>query len=117
MDRDIRAAVYEELVTDPLIDADDIVVGVFNGDVPLDGTVPSQAERSEAAAVAQRVAGVTVVHNLPDSASPIRSRSGTADKGPTAKQQIKEPYGNTALQDHVQGWLDSDPAQGLEALP
>lgn len=63
MDRDIRAAVYEELVTDPLIDADDIVVGVFNGDVPLDGTVPSQAERSEAAAVAQRVAGVTVVHN------------------------------------------------------
>ncbi len=51
MDRDIRAAVYEELVTDPLIDADDIVVGVFNVDVPLDGTVPSQAERSEAAAV------------------------------------------------------------------
>lgn len=25
-DRDIRAAVYEKLVTDPLIDADDIVV-------------------------------------------------------------------------------------------
>jgi hypothetical protein len=33
MDRDIRAGVYEELVTDPLIDADDIVVEVFNGDV------------------------------------------------------------------------------------
>ena len=43
MDRGIRAAVYEELVTDPLIDADDIVVEVFNGDVSLDGTVPSQA--------------------------------------------------------------------------
>ena len=28
-DRDIRAAVYEKLVTDPLIDADDIVVEVF----------------------------------------------------------------------------------------
>jgi len=39
---DIRAAVYEELVTDPLIDADDIVVEVFNGDVSLEGTVPSQ---------------------------------------------------------------------------
>ena len=28
MDRDIRAAVHEELVADPLIDADDIVVEV-----------------------------------------------------------------------------------------
>ena len=35
------AAVHEELVTDPLIDADDIVVEVFNGKVVLNGTVPS----------------------------------------------------------------------------
>jgi len=63
-DRDIRAAVYEELVTDPLIDADDIEVEVFNGAVMLNGTVPSQAQRSEAPAAAQRVDGVTMVDNL-----------------------------------------------------
>jgi osmotically-inducible protein OsmY len=64
MDSDIRAAVHEELVTDPRIDADDIVVEVFNGEVSLNGTVPSQTQCSEAVAAAQRVAGVTVVHNL-----------------------------------------------------
>jgi len=64
MDRDIRAAVYEELVTDPRIDADDIVVGLLLGDVTLNGTVPSQAQRSEAAAAARRVAGATTVENL-----------------------------------------------------
>ena len=31
MDRDIRAAVYEELVSDPRIDADGIVVDIFGG--------------------------------------------------------------------------------------
>ena len=64
MDRDIRAAVYEALVTDPRIDADDIVVDIFGGDVTLNGTVPSQAQRSEAAAAARRVAGATTVQNL-----------------------------------------------------
>ena len=64
MDRDIRAAVYEALVADPRIDADDIVVEVFAGDVTLNGTVPSQAQSSEATAVAQRVAGGTAVQNL-----------------------------------------------------
>ena len=64
MDRDIRAAVQEELVTDPRIDADDIEVEIFNGEVSLNGTVPSQAQCSEATVAAQRVAGVTVVHNL-----------------------------------------------------
>jgi BON domain len=39
---DIRAVVHKELVTDPGIDADDIVFMVFNGDVSLTGTVPSQ---------------------------------------------------------------------------
>ena len=64
MDRDIRAAVYEELVSDPRIDADGIVVDSFGGDITLNGTVPSQAQSSEAAAVAQRVAGETTVQNL-----------------------------------------------------
>ena len=64
MDRDIRAAVHEALVADPRIDADDIVVEIFGGDVTLNGTVPSQAQRSEAAAAARRVAGATTVQNL-----------------------------------------------------
>ena len=64
MDTDIRAAVQEELVTDPRIDADDIEVEIFNGEVSLNGTVPSQAQCSEATVAARRVAGVTVVHNL-----------------------------------------------------
>jgi osmotically-inducible protein OsmY len=64
MDRDIRAAVYEALVADPRIDAEDIVVGLLLDDVTLNGTVPSQAQRSEAAAAARRVAGATTVRNL-----------------------------------------------------
>ena len=72
MDRDIRAAVHNELVTDPLVDADDIVVVVFDGQVSLDGTVPSQDQASKAVAAAQRVAGVTAVHNLLAIALPSR---------------------------------------------
>ena len=41
MDRDIRAAVYQELDADRLVDAADIVVEVVNGEVSLTGTVPS----------------------------------------------------------------------------
>jgi len=41
MDRDIRAAVYQELAADRLIDAADIEVEVVNGEVSLNGTVPS----------------------------------------------------------------------------
>lgn len=64
MDSDIRAAVYQELVTDPHIDAGGIVVDIFDGQVTLNGTVPSQSQRSEAAAAARRVAGGAVVQNL-----------------------------------------------------
>jgi osmotically-inducible protein OsmY len=64
MDSDICAAVHRELVTDPLIEADDIVVELLDGKVSLNGTVPSQNQRSEAAAAARRVAGVTDVYNL-----------------------------------------------------
>jgi osmotically-inducible protein OsmY len=68
--RDIRAAVCEELRVDPLIDTDDIEVKVFDGDVSLNGTVPSQVQRSEAAVAARRAGGVTTVHNLLDVALP-----------------------------------------------
>ena len=72
MGRDIRAEVHEELVTDPRIDADDIVVEIFNDEVLLNGTVPSQTQCSEATVAARRVAGVTVVHNLLAVALPSR---------------------------------------------
>jgi osmotically-inducible protein OsmY len=60
-DRDIEAAVQKELVSDPLLDANDIVVEVNRGAVSLTGTVPSQAQHAEAATAARRVAGVRTV--------------------------------------------------------
>jgi hyperosmotically inducible periplasmic protein len=71
MDRDIRAAVYQALVADRLIDAADIVVEVANGTVSLTGSVPSQDQRSKAAATASQVPGVTAVDNLLDVALPV----------------------------------------------
>jgi len=69
--KDIREAVEAELTFDPLVDAADITVRNMNGDVALNGTVPSYPQYLEAAAAAQRVAGVKNVHNhlevvLPD---------------------------------------------------
>jgi osmotically-inducible protein OsmY len=61
--KDIRAAVEAELSFDPLVDASDITVKNLNGEVALNGTVPSYPQYLEAAAAAQRVAGVTDVHN------------------------------------------------------
>lgn len=72
MDNDVRAAVHNELVTDPRIDADDIVVEFLYGEVSLNGTVPSQEQCAEAAVAARRVAGATVVHNLLAVALPSR---------------------------------------------
>jgi osmotically-inducible protein OsmY len=69
--KDIREAVEAELRFDPLVDETDIVVRNINGDVALNGTVPSYPQYLEATAAAQRVAGVKNVHNhlevfLPD---------------------------------------------------
>jgi osmotically-inducible protein OsmY len=61
--KDIRAAVEAELEFDPLVDDADIHVVNINGDVALNGTVPSYPQYLEAAAAAQRVAGVRNVHN------------------------------------------------------
>ena len=79
MDRDIRAAVYQELAADRLIDAADIEVEVVNGEVSLNGTVPSQDQRVEAATAARRVAGVTGVDNLLDVALPVGDYLEDAD--------------------------------------
>ena len=69
--KDTRAAVQAELTFDPLVDATDITVRNMNGEVALNGTVPSYPQYLEAAAAAERVSGVKNVHNhlavaLPD---------------------------------------------------
>jgi osmotically-inducible protein OsmY len=69
--KDVRHAVEAELEFDPLVDDADVHVVNINGDVALNGTVPSYPQYLEAAAAAQRVAGVKNVHNhlqvvLPD---------------------------------------------------
>ena len=61
--KDIRGAVEAELGFDPLVDATGITVKNINGDVALNGTVPSYPQYLEAAAAAQRVTGVQNVHN------------------------------------------------------
>ena len=60
---DIRDAVESELIFDPLVDETDITVKNMNREVALNGTVPSYPQYLEAAAAAQRVAGVKNVHN------------------------------------------------------
>jgi len=96
MDRDIRAAVYEELITDPLIDPEDIVVEVINGAVSLNGTVPSRAQCSEAAAAARRVDGVTRVDNLLAVAS-----GGFEDDATLARSVNRALAANGAVPDGV----------------
>jgi osmotically-inducible protein OsmY len=69
--KDIHEAVEAELKFDPLVDDADVHVVNMNGDVALDGTVPSYPQYLEAAAAARRVGGVKKVHNhlqvvLPD---------------------------------------------------
>jgi osmotically-inducible protein OsmY len=61
--KDIRGAVEDELIFDPLVDSSDIRVENMGGNVALNGTVPSYPQYLEAEAAARRVAGVTSVHN------------------------------------------------------
>jgi len=61
--KDIRQAVKAELDFDPLVDPTDITIKNMNGDVALNGTVPSYPQYRQAAAAARRVHGVTSVHN------------------------------------------------------
>jgi osmotically-inducible protein OsmY len=55
--------VQKELEFDPLVDAPGITVKNVNGEVALNGTVPSYPQYLQAAAAAKRVQGVTRVHN------------------------------------------------------
>jgi len=61
--KDIREAVQKELEFDPLVDSSGITVKNMNGDVALNGTVPSYPQYLHAAAAVRRVQGVTKVHN------------------------------------------------------
>ena len=61
--KDIREAVESELAFDPRVDTADVTVRNLNGEVALNGTVRSYPQYLEAAAAAQRVAGVTSVLN------------------------------------------------------
>ena len=61
--KDIRQAVESELSFDPQVDTADIAVRNLNGEVALNGTVPSYPQYLAAAAAAQRVGGVTSVLN------------------------------------------------------
>jgi osmotically-inducible protein OsmY len=61
--KDIRQAVEAELTFAPLVDAANIAIQNMNGEVALNGTVPSYPQYLEATAAAQRVAGVTNVYN------------------------------------------------------
>jgi osmotically-inducible protein OsmY len=68
---DIREAVEAELKFDPLVRDADIHVMNMNGDVALNGTVPSYPQYLEAATATERVSGVKNVFNhlevaLPD---------------------------------------------------
>ncbi len=64
-DDDIRDAVDDQLTFDPDVDAAEshITVETMNGEVTLNGTVPSYPQYLAAAAAARRAAGVTAVHN------------------------------------------------------
>ncbi len=61
--KDIRNAVETELNYDPLVDDSGISVKNVNGDVALNGTVPSYPQYQEAAAASRRVAGVKKLQN------------------------------------------------------
>jgi osmotically-inducible protein OsmY len=61
--QDIRTAVEDELIFDPLVDSNNISVKNLSGEVALNGTVPSYPQYLEAADAARRVAGVTNLHN------------------------------------------------------
>jgi osmotically-inducible protein OsmY len=61
--KDVREAVEAELTFDPLVTATDISIMNLNGDVALNGTVPSYPQYLEATTATQRVDGVKNVHN------------------------------------------------------
>jgi osmotically-inducible protein OsmY len=60
---DIRAAVEDELIFDPLLNASSVTVMTMGGKVTLNGTVRSFPQYLRAADATRRIAGVTSVSN------------------------------------------------------
>jgi osmotically-inducible protein OsmY len=87
--QNVRDAVEDELGYDPLVDASSIRVKQLNGEVALNGTVPSYPQYREAAAAARRVAGVTVVHNHLEVALPSRDYRDDAALTTTASDALE----------------------------
>lgn len=61
--KDIRETVEAELAFDPLVNDTDIAVVNLGGDIALNGTVANYPQYLAATAAAQRVDGVSKVHN------------------------------------------------------
>ena len=122
--RDIREAVNAELEFDPLVDDADIHVVNMNGDVVLNGTVSSYPQYLEAAAAAQRVAGVKNVHNhlqvvLPDADYRDDAMLTTAANNALALNitvpdgvEATARDGNLMLTGHVRTWAEHDAVVG-----
>ncbi len=87
--KDVRTAVESELSFDPLVDASDITVKNINGEVALNGTVPSYPQYVEAAAAAQRVSGVKNVHNHLEVALPPGDHRDDATLTTTANNALE----------------------------
>jgi osmotically-inducible protein OsmY len=86
--KDIRGAVESELGYDPLIDDSSISVKNINGDVALNGTVPSYPQYLEAAAAARRVAGVKKLNNHLEVALPAGDYRDDATLTTTANNAL-----------------------------
>ena len=97
--KDTRDAVERELSYDPLVDDSDISVKNMNGDVALNGTVPSYPQYLEAAAAARRVAGVTKLQNHLEVVLPTEDYRDDATLTTTANNALT---GNVAVPDGVE---------------
>ena len=97
--KDTRDAVERELSYDPLVDDSDISVKNMNGDVALNGTVPSYPQYLEAAAAARRVAGVTKLQNHLEVVLPTEDYRDDATLTTTANNALTV---NVAVPDGVE---------------
>ena len=115
---DIREAVEAELKFDPLVDDADIHVMNMNGDVALNGTVPSYPQYLEAATAAQRVSGVKNVFNhlevvLPDADFRDDATLTTAANNALA-QNVTVPHGVEATAEDGNLTLTGTVGYGVE---
>jgi osmotically-inducible protein OsmY len=103
--KDIREGVRKELDFDPQVDASDITVKNMNGNVALNGTVPSYPQYLGATAAAKRVNGVTKLHNHLAVALPPESYRD----GPMLTTAANNALGQTvSVPDNVEASVNQD---------